>query len=182
MKSKTILSTAILLFSFYSVKAQSSSPWEIPMIEVNYQDPNGDQAILKVDPGFRYAELESEEWNYRLFFHRNRPFIKDIRMVDQDSDLQIARGRGSFFFGNARIEFVDGSEIRLKRTKSANGYEITGTYGPVFLVKNHAFTPTKTYEESDFLAQAMFLFRRIQETQKPPTEIIYQNNAITSNR
>ncbi|WP_297338137.1 hypothetical protein [Algoriphagus sp.] len=182
MKSKTILSTAVLLLSCYWVKAQSSSTWEIPMIEVNYQNPKGEEAKLKVDPGFRYAELESEEKNYRLFYHRNRPFIKDIRIVDQMSDLQVARGRGGFFFGNARIEFQDGSEIKLKRKKSANGYEITGTYGPVFLVKNHAFTPTKTYEESDFLAQAMFLFRRIQETQNPPTAVIYQNNAITSNR
>ncbi|MFC3417415.1 hypothetical protein [Algoriphagus hitonicola] len=182
MKSKSILSTAVFLFSFYWVNAQSSSTWEIPMIEVNYQDSKGEEAILKVDPGFRYAELESEERNYRLFYHRNRPFIKDIRILDQRSDSQIARGKGGFFFGNARIEFADGSEIKLRRKRSPNGYEITGTYGPLFLVKNHAFTPTKTFEESDFLAQAMFLFRRIQETQNPPTEVIYQNHVITSNR
>lgn len=182
MKLKAIFSVIICFFSYHAIQAQESSSWEIPMIEIDYQDPSGESALLKVDPGFRYAELESEGRNYRLFYHRNRPFINDIRIVDQNSDLQIARGRGGFFFGNARIEFQDGSEIKLRRKRSPNGYEITGTYGPVFMVKNHAFTPTKTYEENDFLAQAMFLFRRIQETQKPPTEVIYQNHAITSNR
>ncbi len=179
MNIKTIFTTFSLLFSFYLVKAQNPPSWEMPMAEVKYQDPNGESALLKIDQGFRYAELESKERKFRLFFHRNRPLIKNIRIIDQNSDLEIARGRGGFFLGNARIEFIDVSVIKLDRKNFPNGYEITGPFGPLFLVKNHAFTPIKTYEENDFLAQAMFLFQRIRDTQNPPQEVIYHYNSIT---
>ncbi|WP_026951165.1 hypothetical protein [Algoriphagus mannitolivorans] len=181
MKTRSLFLLIGLLILSFQANSQSTASWEVPMIEVKYQAPRGETTFLKVDSGFRYADLAFDNRSFRLFYQHNRQSIKNIRMVDQNSKLQIARGRGGSFFGNSRVVFVDGTEVKLKRKNFANGYEITGPYGPLFLVENHAITPTKTYQESDFLTQAMFIFGRIQSTQKPPSDIIYFYNTATIN-
>lgn len=173
MKSKSIALLITLIIATLPAWAQTAASWEVPTIRVNYQEENGQRAVLEVDSGFRYADLNYQDRNYRLFYQHNRAMIKNIRIVDQDSKLQIARGRGGSFWGNSRVVFVDGTEIRIKRKNFANGYEVTGPNGPLFRIENHAYAPTKTNGESEFLTQAMFMFRRIQYTQKPDVNVIY---------
>lgn len=168
---RIIFSALIFMFLFTSQAfSQTDSKWKVPLLEVAYEGEN--EVKMKIDPGFRFAELENGDKTYRLFFHKNRPVLPFARIVDQETGKEIARGRGSYFFGNARFEFSDGREVKIKKIRNPNGYEIIGPYGPLFVVENHAVSQSMTYQESDFLTQAHFLFSRIKETQSPPAEII----------
>lgn len=109
--------------------------------------------------------------------------FKHARIVDQESKLQVARGRGSYFWGNGRFEFIDGDIFKVKIKRNKMGYEVIGPYGPLFIVENHGIKPVKTFNEKDFLAQAFYVFARIKSTQTPPTDVIYipSNTLINTN-
>lgn len=172
------MNQAILLFAIFSLlsitsRAQENPIWETPMHEVKFKSEGSDKAVMKVDPGFNYADLSHEGRNYRILYVYSTGKIKHARIIDQDSKLQIARGKGSYFWGNARFEFVDGDIFKLKVKRTKTGYEIIGPYGILFAVENFGISPVKTLNEKDFLAQAVFVFNRIQSTQKPPADVIY---------
>ena len=179
MKKSTLLLTFILAFVFVS-KAQKTNTWALEMHEVKFISSDSKEVTMSVDPGFQYADLQQEDRLFRLFFHKNNPIIKNARIVDQHSKLVVAKGRGSYFWGSARFEFVNGEKFRVKRTRSANGYEIIGPYGPLFRVENYGISPVSTLNELDFLAQAFYVFDQIRSTQKPPADVTYYFTPATS--
>ncbi|GAA0878237.1 hypothetical protein GCM10009119_12050 [Algoriphagus jejuensis] len=155
------------------------------MHEVTFSSDGETQAKMEIDQGYRFADLELEERSFHLFFNRDNASLKNARIVEPQSKLQIARGKGSYFWGNARFEFVGGEVYKIKRKKNVNGYEIIGPYGTLFKIENHAMTKVSTYNEHDFLAQAFFVFERIKVTQSRPSDvIIYTSNyyPVTSNK
>jgi hypothetical protein len=97
-KSTLILSLFFILLG--TATAQENQTWETPMHEVKFKSNGSDKAIMKVDPGYNYADLSVEERNYRILFIYGIGKIKHARIIDQDSKLQIARGKGSYFWGN----------------------------------------------------------------------------------
>ena len=179
MKKSALLLTSLFIL-FGSVVAHESQTWQTPMHEVKFLENGSEEAIMKVDPGFNYADLSHEERNYRIFYVYSTGKIKHARIIDQDSKLQIARGKGSYFWGNARFEFVDGDVFNLKMKRNRTGYEIIGPYGPLFVVENFGISPVKTLNEKDFLTQAVFVFDRIKNTQKPPADVIYYSAPVTT--
>ncbi len=178
MKKLTLIPILIFL-SLGLSNAQETKGWETPMQEVKFDSGNLEDATLKVDPGIRYADLFQPERKYRLYFNFNRGMLKQARIVDQETNLEIAKGRGSYFLGNGRIEFVGGETYKLKRKQNRNGYEIIGPYGTLFKVENQAIIPVKTLNEKDFLVQALFVFERIKKTQTPPTDVIIYSAPVT---
>lgn len=172
MKKSALLFSLTLVLAFIA-KAQEKSSWTSPMHEVKFVSGDSDDALMSIDPGFQYADLQQENRHFRLFFHKDNAIIKNARIVDQQSKLVVAKGRGSYFWGSARFEFVDGEEFRVKRKRNPNGYEIIGPYGPLFTVENFGISPVNTLNEKDFLAQAFFVFEQIRTTQKPPSDVIY---------
>lgn len=136
--------------------AQNEIGWKPNLNEVKFVDQSGEESVLGVDPGLRYANLTHQDREYRLFYNRNDIRIKNIRIVDQKTSLQIARGKGSYFWGNSRIEFIDGDILKLKLKNNPNGYTIIGPFGELFNVENQAISPTKTYEENDFIHSSIF--------------------------
>lgn len=180
MKIRSIFLLFGLMILSFQVKSQSAASWEVPMIEVKYQESGGENTLLKIDPGFQYADLKQGNRTFRMFYHKNHGIIKNARIVDQDSKLQVARGKGSYFWGNARFEFVGGEVFKLKRTRNRNGHEIIGPFGPVFIVENFGINPVKPLNEQDFLAHTFFVFDQIKATQKPPADVIYYAAPVTS--
>ncbi|MDP2043240.1 MAG: hypothetical protein Q8S14_20615 [Algoriphagus sp.] len=178
MKKLTLLFFSII-FSFGVVKGQESV-WETPMHEVRFTSEGVEGATLKVDPGFRYADLRQNERHFRIFFNNNNGVIKNARIIDQDSKLQVARGRGSYFWGTARFEFIDGEVFKVKLKRNRNGYDVIGPYEPLFIVENFGIKPVKTLNEKDFLAQAFYVFDRIKSSQKPPSEVIILTSRIAT--
>lgn len=172
MKKLTLLAVFFLSL-FCDASAQEKSGWVQPLYEVKFISDGLDKAIMKVDPGYNYADLSHEGRTYRILYIYGNGKIKHARIIDQDSKLQIARGKGSYFWGNARFEFVDEDVFKLKRKRNRTGYEIIGPYGPLFVVENFGISPVKTLNEKDFLAQAVFVFDRIKSTQRPPADVIY---------
>jgi hypothetical protein len=171
----------LFTFGFMNLtNAQNEIGWKPNLDEVKFITQSGEESVLGVDPGLRYANLQHQQREYRLFYHRNDMRIKNIRIVDQKSGLQIARGRGNYFWGNARIEFVDEELVKLKIKRNQNGYTIIGPYGELFKVENQAISPVNTFGEKDFLSQAFFLFEWIKTTQKPPQEVIVIYTASNS--
>lgn len=166
-----ILFLYLILLS--SAKAQESPTWQTPMHEVKFMANGSEEAIMRVDPSLHFADLSFGERTFRLLFRYDPGHIKHARIIDQDSKLQVARGKGSYFWGNARFEFVDGDVFKVKVKRNPTGYEVIGPYGPLFAIENHGIKPVKTLNEKDFLAQAFYVFARIKSTQKPPTEVIY---------
>jgi hypothetical protein len=184
MKKSALLLSLVLILTG-TAKAQENPTWQTPMHEVKLMANGSEEAIMKVDPSLRFADLSFEERTFRLLFNYDPGHIKHARIIDQDSKLQVVRGRGSYFWGNARFEFIDGDIFRLKMKRNSTGYEVLGPYGPLFAVENHGIKPVKTLNEKDFLAQAFFVFARIKSTQRPPTEVIYissSTNAFNKNR
>jgi len=177
MKKNAIL----FFFSFLSfglVQAQEKAGWNTPMQKIQFVADENEQATMSVDRGYKFADLEYKGRNYRMFFNRDQASFKKARIVDQDSKLQIARGKGNINMGSGRLEFIDGEVLNLKRKNNPNGYEVIGPYGKVFEVENQGINPVKTLSEKDFLAQAFFVFDRIKSTQSPPSDevmIIYAN-------
>ncbi len=134
---------------------------------------------MKIDQGFQNANLDQDGKPIHIFFKRNQALIKHARIVNQDSGEQIARGKRGFFLNNARMEFADGTILKLRKKKNPNGYEIVGPYGTLFKVENFGIVSVTTFNQKDFLTQAFFMFNQIRTTQKPPTEILYLQNTAT---
>lgn len=176
---KSALFLSLILTLAVAAKAQETSGWTPPMQEVKFISPDSEDVMMSVDPGFQYADLQKEDRLFRLFFHKNNAIIKNARIIDQNSKLVVARGKGSYFWGSARFEFVDGEEFPVKRKRNPNGYEIIGLYGPLFTVENFGISPVKTLNEKDFLAQAFFVFEQIKTSQKPPSDVIYYMAPVT---
>ena len=167
------LITFILLLGVSSfLSAQTQSQWISPTNSMKIVSSDGEESMLNFDPGFKYADFQSEGRSYHYFFNRDIQSIKNIRIVDTDSKLQIARGKGSWFWGNAKMVFVDGEIFKLKMDRNKNGYTVIGPYGPLFTVENQKITSTTTYNEKDLLTQVFFVFDRLRTTQKPPSDVI----------
>jgi hypothetical protein len=169
---KSILLFLFISTTFLTVSAQTESGWNQKLNEVKFKSQTGEESVLGVDPGLRYANLQHQDRSFRLFYNRNDMRTKNIRIVDQKSGLEIAKGRGNTFWGNGRIEFIDGETVKLKRKRNQNGYTIIGPYGELFKIENQAISPVQTYGEKDFLSQAFFVFEWIKTTQKPPQDIV----------
>lgn len=177
---KSALLFSLFLIVFGTVKAQETPTWQTPMHEVKFIANGTEEAIMKVDPGLNYADLSHNERIFRLLFVYSTGKIKHARIIDQDSKLQVARGKGSYFWGNARFEFIDGDIFKVKIKRNKTDYEVIGPYGPLFIVENHGIKPVKTLNEKDFLAQAFYVFARIKSTQTPPTDVIVITSSINT--
>jgi hypothetical protein len=171
MKNITLLFLCILGFISVS-NGQTEIGWKPNLNEVKFVAQTGEESVLGIDPGLRCANLQHQGRDYRLFYNRNDIRSKNIRIVDQKSGLQIARGRGNIFWGSGRIEFIDGEIVKLRRKNNPNGYTIIGPYGELFKVENQAMSPVKTVGEKDFLSQAFFFFEWIKITQKLPQDVV----------
>lgn len=182
MKNSALLFSLVLIM-LGNAYGQENQTWQTPMHEVKFIANGTEEAIMKVDPALNYADLSHDERFYRLLFVYSSGKIKHARIVDQESKLQVARGRGSYFWGNGRFEFIDGDIFKVKIKRNKMGYEVIGPYGPLFIVENHGIKPVKTFNEKDFLAQAFYVFARIKSTQTPPTDVIYipSNTLINTN-
>lgn len=178
MKQNLLILALFLAAS--TVLAQGVNSWTTPKHEVKFVTEDSNEVNMNIDPGFEYADLKSEDRIFRLFFHKNNPEIKNARIVDQQSKLMVARGKGNYFLGTARFEFVNGEIFRVKRIRNANGHEIIGPYGTLFKVENRGIAPVQTLNELDFLAQAFFVFEQIKKTQQPPSDVIYHTTYISS--
>lgn len=178
--NKSALLFSLILFVFGTAKAQEAQIWKTPMHEVKFIANGTEEAIMRVDPALNYADLSHHERIYRLLFVYSTGKIKHARIIDQDSKLQVARGRGSYFWGNGRFEFIDGDIFKVKIKRNKMGYEVIGPYGPLFIVENHGIKPVKTLNEKDFLAQAFYVFARIKSTQTPPTDVIVITSSINT--
>ncbi|MEB2777071.1 hypothetical protein SYJ56_17270 [Algoriphagus sp. D3-2-R+10] len=162
----------LFFLSLGFVTAQSGTEWKTPMYQVTFESDTEAEAKMEIDKGYRYADLDYDGRVFHLFFHNDITNIKKARIMEPKTKLQVARGKGSYFWGSARFEFVDGDIIKVKRKNNANGYEITGPSGPLFKVENHAIAPVKTYNEKDFLTQAFYVFERIKITQSAPADVM----------
>lgn len=174
-------SSLLFLFTFFFigwVNGQENTTWEMPMHEVKFISNDSEEAVLSIDPGLRFADLRQDDRVFRLFYDDNNAIIRRAKIIDQHSKLTVAKGRGSYFWGTARFEFIDGDIFRVKLNKNRNGYEVIGPYGRIFVVENFGISPVKTTNEKDFLAQAFYVFDRIKNTQKPPTEVIYISSTV----
>jgi hypothetical protein len=170
---KSTLSFIFLLFSgIVFSNAQSDGAWSISKEEIVLKDDHGDSAKMWMDPGFRYADLQYQGRSFRVFYNRNNPKFKHARIVDNDSKMQIGKGKGALFGSSGKFIFVNGDEIRVRQKSDPNGYEIISQNGTLFKVENHGITPIKTNQETEFLAQAFFVFRRIKYTQTPTSQVI----------
>ena len=152
--------------------AQKKAEWNTPTYQVSFESDQGTNATMEIDQGYRYADLDYEGREFHLFFDRDTENLKKARIVDNKTKLEVARGRGSYFWGNARFEFVDGEVFKIKRNRNANGYEIIGPYGTIFKVENHAISAVTPFNEKDFVAQAFYVFERIKVTQSPPSDVV----------
>ncbi|MBN3584334.1 hypothetical protein JYB64_18205 [Algoriphagus aestuarii] len=153
--------------------AQNKAEWNTPKYQVSFESDQGADAKMEIDQGYKFADLDYDGKEFHLFFDRDMENIRKARIVDNKTNLQVARGKGSYFWGNARFEFEDGEVYKIKRNKNANGYEIIGPYGTIFKVENHAISPVSPFNEKDFLAQAFYVFERIKMTQSPPSDVIF---------
>lgn len=170
---KNILLILPLFFlSLGLVTAQSAAEWKAPMYQVNFESDTGVEAKMEIDKAYQYADLDYDDRAFHLFFHNDVTNIKKARIIEPKTNLQVARGKGSYFWGNARFEFVDGEVYKVKKKNKANGYEIIGPYGTLFNVENHAISPVETLNEKDFLTQAFYVFERIKVTQRTPANVM----------
>lgn len=167
----------LLLLSYGMASAQPSpsSQWKTPMLEVNFVSDTGDNAQMEIDKGFQYADLDYNGRQFHLFFHRGIDLIKKARITEPKTDLLIARGKGSYFWGTARFQFVDGETYKVKKKRNANGYEIIGPNGLLFKVQDYAIVPVKPLTEKDLLAQAFYVFEQIKITQGTPPDVEIYN-------
>jgi len=171
MKNNLLIVT-LFFIGFSMASAQSSAEWKAPMYQVSFASDSGEEAKMEIDKGYRYADLDFDGRKFQLFFNHDINKIKKARIVEPTSRLQIARGKGSYFWGNARFEFIDGEVYNVKKKHKANGYEIFGPFGTLFKVENHAISPVKPLNEKDFLTQAFYVFERIKITQSSPSDLM----------
>jgi hypothetical protein len=94
MKSTVSFFLLFLIVVVFS-NAQTQGAWSMPKQEIIFKNDQGEVAKMWVDPGFRYADIQFEGRSYRLFYNRNNPKFKQARISDNDSRLQIGKGRGS---------------------------------------------------------------------------------------
>lgn len=177
---KPLILLFFFLVSFGLVKGQEKMGWNTPVQKIQFIADKNEQATMSIDQGYKFADLEYKGRNYRIFFNRDQPSFKKARIVDQESKLEIAQGRGNLFWGSGRFEFIDGEVLKLKKKSNPNGYSIIGPFGVLFLLENHGISPVKTLSEKDFLAQAFFVFDWIKSTQSPPSDeltIVYTTNS-----
>ncbi|MDI1324718.1 MAG: hypothetical protein PSV36_18375 [Algoriphagus sp.] len=168
-------------FIFGLANGQEKTGWNTPMQEIQFVSEANELATMSVDKGYRFADLEYKGKTYRIYFNRDQVSFKKARIVDQETKLELARGKGKYFSGTARFEFMDGEVLKLKKKNYPNGYEVIGPYGILFKVENHGISPVKTLNDKDFIAQAFFVFERIRITQSPPSDdvmVIYTSNYI----
>jgi hypothetical protein len=178
---KLTFSFAISFFFILgAASAQSEEGWTIPMQEIIFKNHQGEPTRMRIDPGLRYADIIYQDKSYRLFYHKNAVDFNRARIFNNETQEEIGRGKGAFL-GLDRFIFENGEVIKLKRKRSPNGYVIIGPYGVLFEVQNHGIKPIKTFEETDFLVQAFFIFDRIKKTRKPPSEIMIYDNTIQNN-
>ena len=170
----------LIICNVLTVGAQSQSGWNQKLNEVKFESQTGDESVLGIDQGLRYANLKHLGSDFRLFYNRNSLKTKNIRIVNQNSSQEIARGKGNFFWGNTRIEFADGETVKLSRKRNQNGYTIIGPYGELFKIENQAISTVKTYGEKDFLAQAFFVFDWVKKTQNPQQDVLVVYNTFNS--
>ncbi|GAB3217330.1 hypothetical protein J0A67_00160 [Algoriphagus aestuariicola] len=172
MKKSALLSLFVIGLCS-TLFAQNQTGWSLPLHEAKFVDESGETIKLAIDPGFDYADLMEGSDKVRFFFNRNHPNFRQARIIDQDSNELVARGKGGFFFGDAKMVFADGSVVNLKKIKNPNGYEIIGPHGPLFKVENQGIKAVSTIDQKEFLTQTFFVFDRIRATQQPPAEVIY---------
>jgi hypothetical protein len=175
---KLIILLVFCVFGSFVVFGQNKSGWNSNHNEINFVTETGEKSKLDVDPGFRYAEFTTENRVFRFFFDRNKQAVRNFRIMDEESKLQIARGRGNWFWGNARMEFLDGESLKFKIRRNRNGYLISGPSGQLFVVENQKIITAKTNSEKEMLVQAFFVFDRVRTTQKPITNVVI----VTSNK
>lgn len=171
MNKYTLVFTLIFIYSGFAT-AQSAPEWKAPMYQVSFISNTGEEAKMEIDKGYRYADLDYDGRTFHLFFNKNINGINKARIIDAKTNLQMARGKGSYFWGNARFEFIDGTTYKVIKKNNANGYEIIGPYGTLFKVENHAISAVKPINEKDFLTQAFYVFERIKITQSNPSDVM----------
>ena len=179
---RTVFLSLFLFGLSATLFAQSQAIWDLPVHNVKFMNESGRAANLKVDPGFDYADLIDGSEKIRFFYNRNNANFRQARIFDQETNELIARGKGGFFFGDAKMVFTDGSVVKLKKLKNANGYDIIGPHGSLFTVENHGIKPLSTLNKPEFLTQTFFVFERIRATQQPPADIIYLYGSNTFSR
>jgi hypothetical protein len=171
---KRLLLLSLTLFGLHnSILAQDTPGWSVPVHDVKYLDEQGRATNRKIDRGFQYADLYQKDQVVRFFFNKNRANISQARIVNQDKNELIGRGKGSFFFGSAKIVFADGTVYKLRRSRNPNGYDILGPNGLLFKVENLGIASVSPITEKDFLMQTFFVFDRIRATQLPPADITH---------
>jgi len=169
---KSILLLLYIVTTFMTVSAQIESGWNQKLNEVKFKSQTGEESVLGAEPGLRYANLQHLDSDFRLFYNRNDMRTKNIRIVEQKSGLEAAKGKGNIFWGSGRIEFIDGETLKLKLKRNQKGYTIIGAYGELFIIENQVISPVKTYGEKDFLSQAFFVFDWVKKTQKPQQGLV----------
>lgn len=159
-----------VFFLTVSSFAQNGPKWSTPVMDIPYGTELDSSVSLKIDKGFLFADLIKDSNDTRIFFHKDIQSLSKVRIVNNQTNELIAKGRGSYFFGSARFEFADGETIKIQRKKNPNGYEIIGPYGVLFKVENQGIGYAKTYSDQELLIQAFYVFDRIKETQTPTEE------------
>lgn len=69
--------------------------WNTPVQKIQFIATKNEQAAMSIDRGYKFADLEYKGRNYHIFFNRDQLPFKKTRMVDQESKLEIAGGRGN---------------------------------------------------------------------------------------
>jgi hypothetical protein len=132
---KSILLLLYIITTFVTVSEQTESDWNQKLNKVKFKSQTGEESVLGIDPVLCYANLEHNGRDFRLFYNRNNVRIKNIRIVDQKSGLEIAKGKGNVFWGNGRIEFIGGEMLYSKLKRNQNGYAIIGPCIELFKIE-----------------------------------------------
>ncbi len=175
---KSALTLFLILIGNIGLYAQIQTGWNTNQHEVKFVSESGEISLLEVDAGFKYAQFQIEDKKLHFFFNRDKQAVKHIRIIDEQTKLPYGRGRGSWFWGNARLEFENGEKLQLIKDQTRNGYSIIGPYGAVFLVENQKISATKTFNEKEEVAQAFFVFDRLRTTQKPLNEVLIHSTGF----
>ena len=86
-----------------------------------------------------------------MFYNNANGILKNARIVDQDSKLQVARGKGSYFWGNARFEFVggEGGSLLLDAAVNAINTQVSVMIPPCFSVIKSNLIESETMLEGE---------------------------------
>jgi hypothetical protein len=86
--------------------------------KVKFVSLSGEESVLGIVPSFRFAHLQHQTQQLKMFYTRNIKKNKNIRIVDQKTSLELAKGKANCFLGNARIEFLDVEILKLEMDKN----------------------------------------------------------------